>query len=209
MLRSILGGFLDLLAPARCAACDEPMPQASCFCVPCEALLDPMDSGGAFAFGGPLATAIHRFKYREHPELARPLAMCMGPSVLALLDAHPVDCVAAVPLAPTRLRQRGYDQAALLARSLAGMVKLPFASDVLRRTRETSAQALLDAAQRRENVLDAFVAQERARGLRWLLVDDVRTTGATLEAASDALMRAGARRVQSFTLAVAPKGVSS
>jgi ComF family protein len=208
MLTNILGGFLDLLAPARCAACDAPMPQAKPFCAACEELLEPAESGGAFAFGGPLATAIHRFKYREHPELARPLARSLVPYVEVFLEAHPVDCIAAVPLASKRLRERGYNQSALLAQALARLLKVPFAAGVLERCRETSSQALLDAEQRRDNVRDAFVAREAARGQRWLLIDDVRTTGATLEAASHALMRAGAKRVQSFTLAVAPKDSS-
>jgi len=207
-LSEVVRGFLDLLAPARCAACDAPMTRAEPFCEACEALLEPMDAGGAFAFGGPLATAIHRFKYRDHPELAKPLAQCMTTAALTMLKAHPVDALVAVPLAPIRLRMRGYDQSALLVRALAAELKLPCAMGVLTRCRETSTQALLDADQRRENVLDAFLASQAARGLRWLVIDDVRTTGATLEAASHALMCAGAKRVQSFTLAVAPKEAS-
>lgn len=209
MLHNFFHGFLDLLAPARCAACDAPMPQAMPFCAPCESALEPAGQGGAFAFGGSIATAIHRFKYREHPELAHALALSMTPHAEAFLRLHPVDCIAAVPLAPKRLRHRGYDQSSLLAHALSKTLKVPFARGMIQRCRETSSQALLDAEQRRENVRDAFVAREQARGLRWLLIDDVRTTGATLEAASHALMRAGAKRVQSFTLAVAPRETSS
>lgn len=207
-ISGVVRGFLDLLAPARCAACDDPMARAEPFCEACGALLEPLDAGGAYAFGGPLATAIHRFKYRDHPELAKPLAQCMTAGASAMLKAHPVDALIAVPLAPMRLRKRGYDQSALLVRALASELKIPCAMGVLTRCRETSTQALLDAEQRRENVLDAFVASTAVRGLRWLVIDDVRTTGATLEAASHALMCAGAKRVQSFTLAVAPKEIS-
>lgn len=207
-ISDVVRGFLDLLAPPRCAACDDPMTHAAPFCDACGGLLEPAPAGGAYAFGGPLATAIHRFKYRDHPELARPLAQCMSAGALAMLKAHPVDALIAVPLAPKRLRARGYDQSALLVRALAAELKIPCAMGVLTRARETSTQALLDAEERRANVLDAFVASPMARGLRWLVVDDVRTTGATLEAASHALMCAGAKRVQSFALAVAPKETS-
>lgn len=155
--------------------------------------------------------AIHQFKYGNRPSLADPLARLMadywGASPL------PADLLVAVPLHVARQRERGYNQAHLLARALAQMVGLPLATNILRRTRPTRVQVGMDALERQVNVHDAFTCEARARardsgphlatveGRNILLVDDVCTTGATLEACTIALREAGAASVWGFTLA--------
>ena len=108
-----------------------------------------------------------------------------------------VDLVTAVPLAPARLRQRGYDQAWLLAQSVARMLDLPATSGVLRRTRDTPPQTSLSATGRRDNVRGAFdMGVEPVAGRDVLLIDDVVTTGATAGECARILMRSGAARVR-------------
>lgn len=111
-------------------------------------------------------------------------------------DGFKADLVAPVPLARLRQRERGYNQAALLARPLAAALGVPYRPDVVARVRETPSQVGRSLASRRDNVADAFSAREsRTSGRRVLLVDDVLTTGATLDAAAKALKQAGAVHV--------------
>jgi len=115
----------------------------------------------------------------------------------------PADVLVPVPLHTARLRERGYNQAALLAREMSRRVGLAVDEQTLVRQRATAPQVELDAAQRRENVRDAFHCSGNGlAGKRVLLIDDVCTTGATLEACAIALYDEGeARGVQALTLA--------
>jgi ComF family protein len=120
----------------------------------------------------------------------------------------PVDLLVPVPLHPARQRERGYNQAELLARAFGDRIGLPVVNTGLRRARSTRPQISLNASDRRENVQDAFTYQPRTadqgdavRGRRVLVVDDVCTTGSTLEACSLALKAGGASSVWGFTLA--------
>lgn len=113
----------------------------------------------------------------------------------------PADVIIPVPLHPARERLRGYNQSALLAEQLAVSQKLPMWYNVVERVRATTPQVKLDAAARRENMRDAFTATTQVAGARVLLIDDVCTTGATLEACSIALKRRGAKSVWGLALA--------
>lgn len=105
-----------------------------------------------------------------------------------------------VPLSARRYRERGYNQAALLARGLADLTGAPYQSNLLRRTRYTVSQVGLNASERRDNVQGAFQAVRQAAGRNLMLIDDVCTTGSTLEACAQALKLAGAERVTALTL---------
>jgi len=146
-------------------------------------------------YGGQVAEAIQRLKHRGASHLARPLGRLMRPLVPVDLDV-----ALPVPLHPRRLRARGYNQSALLAR-VACRRLLPLRHDLLDRIRDTPAQKDLGPRQRWANVQGAFGAGRAARGLRLLLVDDVTTTGATAAACAAALLDAGALEVHLLTLA--------
>lgn len=151
-------------------------------------------------FEGGLRQAMHWFKYRGRTVLAEPLGDLMA--AYWMQHGIPVDVVAPVPLHAARWRERGYNQAALLAREMARRVGLRVDEKVLIRQRATASQIKLDANQRKENVRDAFLcASDELSGKRVLLIDDVCTTGATLEACAVALRDGGARSVQALTLA--------
>lgn len=199
----------DLVSPPRCAACDEPVARATVFCRPCAASVEacsPGDTLAPYRYGGAIARAIARFKYEGHGELARPLSSLLL-RALPLVRPLAVDGVVPVPLHPARAAERGFNQSMLLAKPLAVALKRPIHVRALERVRDTPRQATLDRSLRLANVAAAFVARMPllVRGKTLLVVDDVRTTGATANACAHALLGAGALRVHVLTLAFADK----
>ena len=143
------------------------------------------------------------FKHGDRTDMARAYGAWMARAGSELLaDA---DLIAPVPLHWRRLLSRRYNQAVLLARGVARQAARPLAPDLLRRVRWTGSQAGLKARERRSNVRQAFEVHPRwasgVRGKGVVLVDDVLTTGATVEACARALQRAGASHVDVLTLA--------
>lgn len=203
-----LGLFVELVAPSGCCACDERVAPHVLFCVACAATVQRAEPSGragghaaVFEYGGATATAIARLKYHDRPDLARRL----GASMIRAAGALPeVDAVVPVPLHPRRLAERGYNQAALLSTPIARALGVPLAARALARVDDTPQQVTLDRAARLVNLERAFAARARQRleGARVLLVDDVRTTGATLDACARALTRGGALDVTSLVLAI-------
>jgi ComF family protein len=157
-------------------------------------------------YSGPLAQAILRFKYDAQMLLGRPLGRLMVEALESGaapgLDPHTIDAVCAVPLHPTRLRERGFNQSELLAEEVAAAIGRPL-KPLLARTRPTLPQVDLPVQSRAANVRDAFAPrlQEVIADQRVLLVDDLFTTGATLAECARALRRGGAAEVRVFTLA--------
>jgi ComF family protein len=219
--------FLNLLFPPRCIICHQ---SGSCLCPACQDTIDyirppvcprcghptsvprlchscrkaPPQIDGIRAVGyleGTLRTAIHRFKYSNMRLLAAPLGRLMRQYLLQ--NQLPVDIMVPVPLHPHRLRERGYNQAALLAKEVEKALGLPLLEGALVRVRSTRPQIGLNARERRENVREAFRCVDRGvmNGRRILLVDDVCTTGATLEACSLALREKGVGAVWGLVLA--------
>ena len=147
-------------------------------------------------YEGALRAIVHALKYDGRPTLARHLAVRMRALGAEVLDG--ADLVVPVPLHASRERARGFNQARELARHLASPL-----ADALTRTRRTAAQADLPAAKRHANVRDAFAIRRGARvkGCTIVLVDDVTTTGATLNACAARLLAAGAKEVRALTAA--------
>ena len=194
-----------LPAPAGCPLCGAPADEALLpalkprRCTHCRSDPPPFAFAQApYLHGGGLADAIHRFKYEGREELARPLA-----TLFAACDPPRAEVVAPIPLHASRLRERGYDQATLLAAQAARRFGLR-AQSLLVRVRPTRQQVGLDRRRREQNLRGAFRALPAAQGLRVCLVDDVLTTGATAASAARALLGAGAIRVEIRTLARAP-----
>jgi ComF family protein len=191
---------IEFIRPPFCPLCGQPT-RTSRLCPSCERTPPRVDGIRAVGYlEGTLQTAIHRFKYSNVRPLAAPLGKLAGEYLTG--SGIPADVVHPVPLHSRRLRERGYNQAALLAKEIGASVGLPMIGGVLLRTKSTVPQVGLNAAQRRENVQDAFQCADRSlTGRRVLLVDDVCTTGATLDACSDALREGGAKLVWGLVLA--------
>jgi ComF family protein len=154
----------------------------------------------AAIYSGAVREAIHAFKFNGKTALARPLAALMLEGCAAGLPAD-VTAVVPVPLARARERERGYNQAALLAERITDGRGVPLQARWLARLRDTPAQSDLTAAERRANVRHAFGASPAVRGEHVVLVDDVLTTGATVAECARVLRAAGAAAVGVLTVA--------
>lgn len=156
-------------------------------------------------YEGPVADTIKKFKYEGFFALAQPLAALM----LAAwpLWQTPVDLVIPIPLHAARQRERGYNQSEMLARIMEQDLGWRVEPAALKRVRRTRPQVGLNSAERQANVQGAFVTDPTLiEGKQLLLIDDVRTTGATLVAAADILLAAGAASVSAYCLAGAGDG---
>ena len=193
-------------APPLTAALDEasepalPAPP----CAACAADPPPYHyARSAAIFEGALREALHAFKFSGKRALARPLGDLAAEHCAATL-AEAIEAVVPVPLARERERERGFNQAELLARRVAWQLGLPARPRWLRRVRPTRPQSDLAASERRANVRGAFQASPGVSGRHVLVVDDVLTTGATLGECARALRDGGARRVGVLTVARVP-----
>lgn len=184
-----------------CPGCGKPQAQ-NAKCPACWARHSEIDSiRSPYRFQGTAREAVHAFKYRRVTALARPLAALLAGQIAA--SPVPADVYVPVPLHSRRLRRRGYNQSALLATELGRLTGTRVDTGGLRRVRDAGPQVRARAVEeRRANVAGAFAcADDRFNGLRVVVIDDVCTSGATLEACAAALRRAGASSVAGVTFA--------
>lgn len=196
---------------AACLRCALPLPAAAPapdrggdrVCGACLRQPPPVEATyAAFVYGFPVDRLLPRLKFHNGLAAGRLLAQLAADR---LADAPRPDAVIPVPLHPSRLRARGYDQALELARPLARRLGVPLRDDALRRLRATAPQSRLDAKARRGNLRHAFgVRAGAALPAHVALFDDVMTTGATLHAAARALRSAGVSRVDAWVCARVP-----
>ena len=224
-VEKIVSTTLDLLFPIRCAGCHRESKILCQECIPGLARLEapycticaspgplspcrqcresPLDIDGIrapFLMEGAVKDAIHSFKYRSiraaAPDLARLLAQHLARHNL------PGEVLVPVPLHPRRLRSRGYNQSALLAKELAKHTGISLESNLLTRAKDAPPQVEASSpAQRRSNVEGSFHCARDVTGQKVLLIDDVATTGNTLSACAAALKAGGAASVWGLVLA--------
>ncbi|SDS93452.1 comF family protein [Pseudomonas oryzae] len=194
---------------AHCSVCALPLPAAGLTCAHC--LRRPpnfarVEAPWRYAF--PVDALITRFKHQSAWPLGRLLAGLLAEHLRhAHLEGLPrPELLLPVPLARARLRRRGFNQAALLARWLGEALRMEVREDLVLRPQDTAAQQGLDAAARKRNLRGAFALSDApaVAGRHVALVDDVLTTGATVEALARLLRRAGATRVDIYCLARTP-----
>jgi ComF family protein len=229
-VRALFQHGLDLLFPPRCVGCQRggsplcPLcwqtmqPLSMPFCQSCGSPLTSTDEicpacrynrlhlhglRCVNCYQGPLRKAIHALKYDGQQRLAEPLGLLLA-EAFRRYDIH-ADGIIPLPLHPQRERQRGYNQASLLARVCATDLKVPCLEDLVERRRHTRAQVGLTFQERQQNVAGAFALTPSAlthladyRSL--LLIDDVSTTGATLAACAAPLYTAGVKQVWGLVL---------
>jgi competence protein ComFC len=144
--------------------------------------------------------AIHRYKYQHDIGLGERLARMMASGIKKLNWS--LDLITCVPLGLVRFKERGYNQATLLAFPTALSLKIPFSARALARIRETRSQVELSVIERQQNMEGAFKAESKlVNGKTVLVIDDVATSGATLNACAKALLDVGATGVYAYTLA--------
>lgn len=219
-----LNSLLDLLYPRRCAGCGQPgevwcltcdrqlikfservcqrcfraLPGSGVYCRACSRELGEPLIASFSAYRGPLKRALLSLKYRPDKALADVMASWLADRWGS--SGWQASLIIPVPLAAARMRQRGFNQAALLAHGLASQLGLTCLPEALRRGRNTNSQVGLDHDERWQNVRGAFQANhELIRDQAVLLVDDLYTTGATMKACRQALREA--RRVFGLTVA--------
>jgi ComF family protein len=198
--------FTEITSPI-CALCGRPFSDGTeqdRICEDCLRKRPSYDFARApYLYGGALMKAIHELKYAQRSHLADSLGLLLASFAQTWIGELKAPLVMPVPLHPRRLRARGFNQSLLLARGVAAKTgaELDFLS--LRRTRFTKPQTELSSEERRKNVRKAFevVKPEAVKGKTIVLVDDVATTGSTLNECAKALKRAGADRVLCLVLA--------
>ena len=189
---------MEHYAGPSCSVCGIPL--ASSYAYRCKNCLKtpPVFSRASFfgLYDTMLASVVHHYKFLGIRRLSKPLA-----ELLMFYDTTGIDALVSVPLSPRGLRDRGFNQALLLADALSRKKRLPLIIDVLRKVVDTPPQVGLSAKERAANVKNAFVCTGKISGMNILLIDDVMTTGATVDACAKQLLRSGAQSVNVLTLA--------
>ena len=230
-LGQLWSGFVHLLYPELCVACssDQPAP-ASCFCFRCKIRLAPadmhlvkenefvnrlwgrlnMESGAAayyFTRNSPIRMAVHHLKYKNKPDIGLQLGREYGRKLLASDWFKSVDGIVPVPLHPRKERLRGYNQSTMFAQGLSEVMDVPLISNVLVRRSFTETQTNKKRMERFKNVGEVFAIQKPhlIAGKHLLLVDDVLTTGATLEVCGLAILDVKDTKLSCATIAIASR----
>ncbi|MCB9479815.1 MAG: ComF family protein [Deltaproteobacteria bacterium] len=201
-------GLVDI-HPPLCRRCGMPFLQGEITreCGDCSREKPAYDMLRApYLYTGALRRAILQFKFERQTAYTRGLAGLLATVHGLGIDLDDYDLAMPVPLHRMRLRRRGYNQALLLGRRLLARVDLPLRHDVLARVKNTTPQPGLSMRQRRLNVKDAFqvLRPDAVVGRKVLLIDDIVTTGATMDACAKALKAAGAERVDGIAVARPP-----
>ena len=206
-------GRIELVLHPLCSVCGRPYPDASGddhVCAVCLSRPPHFIRAQAWACypreestEHPLRRVIQKFKYGRKVSLGRPLGQLLGRGCHEFLNSCPIDLIIPVPLHPKRLRWRGFNQSVLLARQVSRLYNVPMDALLLYRSRETPPQTQLKEDERRRNVRGAFSLNpdNAVKNRRLLLVDDVYTSGATVNECSRTLKKAGAAAVYVVTRA--------
>lgn len=191
--------------PHACVGCAMPLPEGSPvngLCGHC--LNQPPLASATFApylYRAPMSQLIQRYKFNGKMALAPLFGQQLADALLRWPGYQPPDCLVAVPLHPSRLRQRGFNQSLEISRLLSQQLAIPCLSQHCQRIRATATQSELNQHQRRQNMRAAFKADTIFTGRDIAIVDDVITTGETTNAVTRCLLAAGAHRVQIWAIA--------
>ena len=207
----LLDRMLDIVFPDRlvCLSCGrEAEVNEAGFCAECALGVELFNSApplegidgftAVYIYNEVSSRMVKRLKYQGKRYMAKPLS-----EKLVIPDDWNIDAIVPVPLHYKRERERGFNQSELIAKHLAKRLGVRLDTSLLARIKNTKQQAELTVAGRRRNVKDAFCADESANGLNVLLIDDVRTTGATLISCAEALRRFGCGKVYAATVCFA------
>lgn len=227
--KDLCHGLLHLLYPNLCIGCHAEVPSTyHCFCLSCQRKLHPTNmhllaeneftdrfwgrvplvAGAALYYfnrKSPIQKALHQLKYHNQADIGVRLGQQLGYLLKQSPQFHTVEGILPVPLHPKKERIRGYNQSALLATGLSDILQVPVLSGILTRQQFSESQTRKKRMERFDNVNDVFTVTrpERIRGRHLLLIDDVLTTGATLEACGQVLLETPDVRLSMATIAIA------
>ncbi|GHB85885.1 ComF family protein [Persicitalea jodogahamensis] len=221
--------FVDLIFPRCCEACKEAMVgNEQIICTQCRATLPRVESDSVarsavaakfvaykevtgvasflvFTKRGKVQNLLHALKYQNKPEVGVLLGKMMAQELKESDGCPAADLIVSVPLHEKRRKERGYNQSDAIAEGLSEITGIPWSGSMLARIRYTKSQTGKTKTERQENVKDIFEAvnPQQIQGKRVILVDDVLTTGATLESCLNVLLRAGCDNIHIMTIAAA------
>ncbi|MDD4275629.1 MAG: ComF family protein [Clostridia bacterium] len=200
--------ILPLNTGKVCTRCGHPVYGASQYCLDCKGV--PCDyeyARAPFIYEEQIKQIIHKFKYADARYLSYALSAYLADEYI--LNGFNCDVCIAVPLADKRLKQRGYNQADLLALDFAKHISIPVLDKVLIRIKETLPQAKQSGKNRAENLAGAFkvIDKKRIKGKNILLIDDIYTTGTTVKECSKVLVNGGAKAIYVLTVAHTAKEI--
>ena len=223
--------IISLFYPRRCPFCDEAVAPGKyvhdeCFgrverffgqrcekcgketggpklCYECENEKHYFECGiGVFPYAGAVRSAVSGLKFHGRREFAAVLSAMVYREVKDKLKYWDIDCIVPVPAHRSRVRKRGYNQAELLSVLIGEMAHIPVRTDIIARKKKTKAMKDLDKDHRLENIKNALEAVGRADGMSILIVDDIYTTGATIDAVSTVLLSVGALKTRFLAVCI-------
>ncbi|MCA0231872.1 MAG: ComF family protein [Bacteroidetes bacterium] len=229
LLLRLWNDLLDLFYPNTCCACTTPLVgNEACLCTSCRLTLPRSHSHTIytpeltnkfagkvavsfvytflkFEKGGKVQRLLHQLKYKNRPEVGQVVGRLYGDELRAGDVQKRIDLLVPVPLHPRKKAQRGYNQSDMFAEGLSETLGVPWSAEVLARAQFTSTQTRKTRLERFENVSGIFevVSPAEVVGKRIAIVDDVVTTGSTLESAVATLLESGAKEVSVITMAAA------
>jgi ComF family protein len=229
LLTELSKGFIHLFYPELCVACARQLAtNKSCFCIRCKLKLEPtghlncaenefterfyglapVKMGVAMYYFNrktPIQSALHALKYKNKPEIGLRLGRSLGAQLATTPNFELPDAVVPVPLHPKKEKTRGYNQSARFAQGIAESLQIPFWPKALRREVHTISQTNKGRIERFSNVQAVFKARQtdKLKGKHILLVDDVLTTGATMESCCQALLQSEVGSLSLATIAIA------
>lgn len=234
MSNIIINFILDLIYPPKCIICDNIIEFGSknFLCSDCDDLFEAIDSQrckkcsrpinygnfcsicntkkflfnknySLFLYDELISDLIHRFKFKNHPAIGKGLGKIMADRINFDLPEK-MDYIIPVPIHKIRRRARGFNQAEILAREISKKLNLPVRNNILKRVKNTKPQWHLNSHERENNLLGAFISKD-VSGKNIILIDDIFTTGSTINKCAEVLMNAGAKCIVSLTLSITVK----
>ena len=196
---------IEFLNPPLCRGCSRPVGEDSFLCRGCKKKAYFYTKAMSItAYREPMVSMIHDFKYRHCDYLGDFLSSIMIKHLTKLgFRPHYYDCITSVPAHHLKLKERGYNQASLLAKPIANHFKITFRDDIIYETRYRPSQVKLKGSQRKENIKNCFGARNNLEYKNILLVDDIFTTGATVNTCAKILRKQGAENITVLTLSKA------
>lgn len=194
-------GNLKPYSGPRCMKCGKPVEEEREYCSECTGRERAFTKGrGIYLYDDRMRASLVKYKYYGRREYGDFYAAAICTYARTEIERWKPDLLIPVPLHPSKKRVRGFNQAEYLAERIGAYYGIPVSSRILVKTRKTKSQKKLDARERRRNLQGAFTVKERVDGLHILIIDDVYTTGSTMDAAAFCLRMAGAASVCFLTV---------